>query len=64
MKRSKKISNIFKWIFKGGLVSVPLVFSSTLALSEQLTWAGAVLLWFYTGRILRQRDESKTEQHL
>lgn len=40
---------------------MPLVFTSTLALSERLTWAGAVLLWFYTGRVLRQRESGESK---
>lgn len=56
MKVRKQIRNVFGWLFRGGLVGLPLVLSSTSALGERLAWSGAVLLWFYTGRILRQRE--------
>ncbi|HKJ27399.1 MAG TPA: hypothetical protein VJ965_07160 [Anaerolineales bacterium] len=56
MKQPKKITKLFKWVLRGGLIGLPLALSSTLALGQRLTWVGAVLLWFYTGRVLRQRE--------
>jgi len=61
MKSFAIFKNIFKWIFRGGLIGLPLAFSSTLALDQHLTWIGALLLWFYTGRILRQREDPEKQ---
>jgi hypothetical protein len=53
---SSTLAKLFKWVLRGGLIGLPLAFSSTLALSQRLTWVGAVLLWFYTGRVMKQRE--------
>lgn len=61
MKFSTILKFLGKWIFRGGLVGLPLAFSSTLALDQHLTWIGALLLWFYTGRIIRQQDNPEKD---
>ena len=62
MKSRQIFRKIIKWVFRGSLIGLPLTLTSTLALNERITWSGAVLLWFYTGQILRQRETGKDDQ--
>jgi hypothetical protein len=62
MKISQLIKRSLKWLLRVGLVGLPLMLSSTAALAERLTLVGAVLLWFYTGRVLKQRDQTEGDK--
>ncbi|MBN2043539.1 MAG: hypothetical protein JW757_00860 [Anaerolineales bacterium] len=55
MKIKAKIMKIFRGILRGlAVVAVPALFPASVGMGERIGWAGAVLLWLYMGRVMKQ----------
>ena len=59
MNWKNNFKNLYRWTLRGAAVLViPALFPSTVSIGDRMGWIGAVLLWFYMGRMI---DRKKIE---
>jgi hypothetical protein len=55
MKFKAKLKRILGWVVRGAaVVAVPALFPASVGMGERVGWAGAVLLWLYMGKVMKQ----------
>lgn len=55
MQNKAKITKFVGWLVKGAaVVAVPAMFPASVGMGERVGWAGAVLVWIYMGRVMKQ----------
>ncbi len=61
MNWKSKLKNLYQWALRGAAVLViPSLFPSTVSMGDRVGWIGAVLLWFYMGRLIdRKKNEAE-----
>lgn len=58
MKIKANFTKILGWLLKGfAIVAVPAMFPASVGMGERVGWIGAVLVWIYMGRLMKQVEE-------
>ncbi|MFN2144858.1 MAG: hypothetical protein ACK2T7_05870 [Anaerolineales bacterium] len=58
MKIKENVKKILGWMVKGfAIVAVPAMFPASVGMGQRVGWVGAVLVWIYMGRIMKQAEE-------
>jgi hypothetical protein len=56
MDWKSKLKTIYRWTIRGAAVfMVPSLFPSSVSTGDKVGWIGAVLLWFYMGRLIDRK---------
>jgi len=62
MDWKRQLKTVSQWALRGAAVfMIPTFFPSTVSLGDRVGWMGAVLLWFYIGRLIDQRTNDTDE---
>jgi len=61
MNWKNNLKNFYSWALRGAAVlMIPSLFPSSVPMGDRVGWIGAVLLWFYMGRLIdRKKNESE-----
>lgn len=61
MNWKNNLKNFYSWALRGAAVlMIPSLFPSSVPMGDRVGWIGAVLLWFYMGRLIdRKKSESE-----
>jgi hypothetical protein len=63
MNWKKVFSKIYRWLLRGfAVLAVPALFPASVSMGERIGWAGIVLFWFYTGRLVENRKDRGRKQ--
>ncbi len=58
MKIKENFKKILGWLVKGfAIVAVPAMFPASVGMGQRVGWVGAVLVWIYMGRIMKQAED-------
>ncbi len=58
MKIKANFKNILGWLVKGfAILAVPAMFPASVGMGQRVGWVGAVLVWIYMGRIMKQVED-------
>lgn len=48
-----------RWIVRtAAVVAVPALFPASVSMGERIGWAGTVLLWFYMGKLVNNKQDA------
>ncbi|MEJ2485614.1 MAG: hypothetical protein P8Y68_07755 [Anaerolineales bacterium] len=61
MNWKAKLKSLYRWTLRGAAVfMIPSLFPSSVSMGDRVGWIGAVLLWFYMGRLIdRKKNEAE-----
>lgn len=61
MNWKAKLKTLYRWALRGAAVfMIPSLFPSSVSMGDRVGWMGAVLLWFYMGRLIdRKKNEAE-----
>jgi hypothetical protein len=61
MNWKAKLKPLYRWTLRGAAVfMIPSLFPSSVSMGDRVGWIGAVLLWFYMGRLIdRKKNEAE-----
>lgn len=52
-----------RWIVRtAAVVAVPALFPASVSMGERIGWAGTVLLWFYMGKLVNNKQDSSQKK--
>jgi len=58
MKIKTKFTKILSWLIKGlAIVAIPAMFPASVGMGQRVGWVGAVLVWIYMGRVVKQEKK-------
>ncbi|HAY83949.1 MAG TPA: hypothetical protein DCY42_03220 [Chloroflexi bacterium] len=62
MNWKSNLKNIYRWLLRGtAVLMIPSLFPSSVSMGDRVGWIGAVVLWFYMGRMI-DRKKSEAEE--
>ncbi len=61
MNWKNNLKTLSRWAFRGAAVfMIPSLFPSSVSVGDRVGWMGAVVLWFYMGRLIdRKKNEAE-----
>jgi len=63
MHWKNKLKDLYLWALRGAAVlAIPSLFPSSVSTGDRVGWIGAVLLWFYMGRLMDRKKNEAEEQ--
>jgi hypothetical protein len=60
MQLKKKFSKLVGWLLRGAAITaIPLLMPASVGMGQRFGWVGAVLVWMYIGRVMKQDEQIK-----